>query len=207
MELISKADVVLALGTRLNPFSTLPGYGIDYWPKDAAIIQVDINPARIGLTKKVTVGIVGDARKVARASCPAGAGAGDIGREERKALIGQTKVALGAGTGLDGSRAGRSRHHLERTRPRRQADWMSPRMAWRAIQSALPKEAIISSDIGNNCAIGNAYPTFEAGRKYLAPGLFGPCGYGLPSIVGAKIGCPDVPRSWAFPATAPLALR
>ena len=72
-------------------------------------------------------------------------------------------------------------------------DWMSPRMAWRAIQSALPREAIISSDIGNNCAIGNAYPSFDQGRKYLAPGLFGPCGYGLPSIVGAKIGCPDVP--------------
>ncbi len=50
MELIAKADVVLALGTRLNPFSTLPGYGIDYWPKDAKIIQVDINPDRIGLT-------------------------------------------------------------------------------------------------------------------------------------------------------------
>jgi sulfoacetaldehyde acetyltransferase len=70
---------------------------------------------------------------------------------------------------------------------------MSPREAWRAIISALPKQAIISSDIGNNCAIGNAYPTFEQGRKYLAPGLFGPCGYGFPSILGAKIGCPDVP--------------
>jgi sulfoacetaldehyde acetyltransferase len=66
-------------------------------------------------------------------------------------------------------------------------------MAWRAIQSALPKDAIISSDIGNNCAIGNAYPTFEQGRKYLAPGLFGPCGYGFPSILGAKIGQPDTP--------------
>ena len=65
MELISKADVVLALGTRLNPFSTLPGYGIDYWPKKASIIQVDINPDRIGLTKKVTVGISGDAKLVA----------------------------------------------------------------------------------------------------------------------------------------------
>src|SRR3546814_2526009 len=53
---------------------------------------------------------------------------------------------------------------------------MSPRMAWRAIQAALPRDAIISSDIGNNCAIGNAYPTFEEGRKYLSPGLFGPCG-------------------------------
>merc|ERR1712050_596126 len=70
---------------------------------------------------------------------------------------------------------------------------MSPRMAWRAIQRTLPSNAIISSDIGNNCAIGNAYPSFEESRKYLAPGLFGPCGYGLPSILGAKIGRPDVP--------------
>ncbi len=72
-------------------------------------------------------------------------------------------------------------------------DWMSPRMAWRAIQQALPRDAIISSDIGNNCAIGNAYPDFDEGRKYLAPGLFGPCGYGLPAIAGAKIGQPNVP--------------
>merc|ERR1711937_790354 len=70
---------------------------------------------------------------------------------------------------------------------------MSPRIAWRAIMRVMPVDAIASSDIGNNCAIGNAYPTFEAGRKYLAPGLFGPCGYGFPSILGAKIGCPDVP--------------
>jgi len=75
----------------------------------------------------------------------------------------------------------------------RDSDRMSPRMAWRAIQSALPREAIISSDIGNNCAIGNAYPTFDEGRKYLAPGLFGPCGYGFPSVLGAKIGCPNIP--------------
>jgi sulfoacetaldehyde acetyltransferase len=72
-------------------------------------------------------------------------------------------------------------------------DHMSPRMAWRAIQAAMPRNAIISSDIGNNCAIGNAYPTFEEGRKYLAPGLFGPCGYGHPSILDAKIGRPGVP--------------
>ena len=80
----------------------------------------------------------------------------------------------------------------ERARAR-QPDRMSPRQAWRAIMAAMPREAIISSDIGNNCAIGNAYPSFEAGRKYLAPGLFGPCGYGLPAILGAKIGCPDTP--------------
>ena len=194
MELIAKADVVLALGTRLNPFSTLPGYGIDYWPKDAKIIQVDINPDRIGLTKPVTVGIIGDAHKVATGILDRLApSAGDPGRAARKETIATTKSAWAQElTSLDHEDDDPGTTWNERAR-NREPEKMSPRKAWRAIQSALPKEAIISSDIGNNCAIGNAYPTFEEGRKYLAPGLFGPCGYGLPSIMGAKIGRPDVP--------------
>jgi sulfoacetaldehyde acetyltransferase len=194
MELISKADVVLALGTRLNPFSTLPGYGLDYWPKGAKIIQVDINPDRIGLTKKVSVGIVGDAGKVARAILARLApDAGDRGRAARRAEIAQKKSAWAQQlSSMDHEDDDPGTTWNQRARAAK-PEWMSPRMAWRAIQSALPKDAIISSDIGNNCAIGNAYPSFEAGRKYLAPGLFGPCGYGLPSIVGAKIGCPDTP--------------
>ena len=194
MELIAKADVVLALGTRLNPFSTLPGYGIDYWPKDAKIIQVDINPDRIGLTKPVSVGIVGDAKKVAISILDKLAStAGDSGRSNRKELIATTKSAWAQElTSLDHEDDDPGTTWNERAR-NREPKKMSPRMAWRAIQSALPKDAIISSDIGNNCAIGNAYPTFEEGRKYLAPGLFGPCGYGLPSIMGAKIGRRDVP--------------
>ena len=194
MELIKQADVVLCLGTRLNPFSTLPGYGLDYWPKDARIIQVDINPDRIGLTKKVSVGIVGDAKKVATAILANLAdAAGDMDRAARKATIAQTKSQWAQQlSSMDHEEDDPGTSWNQRARDQK-PDWMSPRMAWRAIQSALPKEAIISSDIGNNCAIGNAYPSFEEGRKYLAPGLFGPCGYGLPSIVGAKIGCPDTP--------------
>ena len=194
MELIQMADVVLCLGTRLNPFSTLPGYGLDYWPKEAKIIQVDINPNRIGLTKPVAVGIVGDAKKVAEGILARlSKMAGDAGRADRKALIAQKKSAWAqALSGMDHENDDPGTTWNERARAAK-PDWMSPRMAWRAIAAALPKEAIISSDIGNNCAIGNAYPSFEAGRKYLAPGLFGPCGYGLPSVVGAKIGCPDTP--------------
>ena len=194
MELISKADVVLCIGTRLNPFSTLPGYGIDYWPKDAKIIQVDINADRIGLTKKVSVGIIGDAKKVAEGIFEQLSGsAGDAGRSERKAAIAQTKSAWAQQlSSMDHEEDDPGTTWNQRARSAK-PDWMSHRMAWRAIQSALPKDAVISSDIGNNCAIGNAYPSFEESRKYLAPGLFGPCGYGLPSIVGAKIGCPDVP--------------
>ncbi len=194
MELIAKADVVLALGTRLNPFSTLPGYGIDYWPADARIIQVDINPDRIGLTKKVSVGICGDAGLVATQLLEQlSPTAGDINRAERTRAIHEAKSNWRqtlAGMDHEDDDPGTSWNADSRSR---EPELMSPRHAWRAIESSLPDNAIISSDIGNNCAIGNAYPTFEEGRKYLAPGLFGPCGYGLPAILGAKIGCPDVP--------------
>ena len=194
MKLIARADVVLALGTRLNPFSTLPGYGIDYWPKDAAIIQVDINPNRIGLTKKVSVGIIGDAKMVATSILEQlSDGAGDNARTERRDVIAKTKSTWAQElSSMDHEEDDPGTTWNARARAAK-PDWLSPRKAWRAIQAALPTEAIISSDIGNNCAIGNAYPTFEAGRKYLSPGLFGPCGYGLPSVIGAKIGCPDTP--------------
>jgi len=191
MELISKADVVLALGTRLNPFSTLPCYGIEYWPKDAKLIQVDINGDRIGLTKPVDVGIQGDAGLVAdellaQIRTP-------NGREERAKLIQEKKAAWAKELeGMDHELDDEGTTWNQRARsaaPER----MSPRQAWRAIMRQMPQDAIMSSDIGNNCAIGNAYPSFQSPRKYLSPGLFGPCGYGFPSILGAKVGNPTVP--------------
>ena len=195
MELISKADVVLALGNRLNPFSTLPGYGIDYWPKNAKIIQVDINADRIGLTKKVDVAIQGDARRVAEQLLEQlSATAGDADRDARKKVIAETKASweqeLAAMVHEEDNDEGITWNERSRAR---HPDRMSPRQAWQAIMSVMPKDAMISTDIGNNCAIGNAYPSFEEGRKYLSPGLFGPCGYSLGAILGAKIGCPDVP--------------
>jgi len=194
MELIAKADVVLALGTRLNPFSTLPGYGIDYWPKNAKLIQVDINADRIGLTKPVAIGIQGDALKVAQqltAAVSPAASADEL--KARRDEISTTKSSwLQTLSSMDHEDDDPGTDWNERSR-NREPEKMSPRMAWRAIQQALPKEAIISSDIGNNCAIGNAYPTFDEGRKYLSPGLFGPCGYGFPAIIGAKMGNPKVP--------------
>ncbi|MEO1469277.1 MAG: sulfoacetaldehyde acetyltransferase [Pseudomonadota bacterium] len=195
MEMMARADVILALGTRLNPFSSLPAYQTEYWPKDAKIIQVDINADRIGLTKRVAVGIQGDARLVAEqimAELP-----DSIDQTARQARIDMVATArsrwaqeLTSMDHEDDSDEGINWNERARAA---EPDRMSPRQAWRAVMAGMPDDAIVSTDIGNNCAIGNAYPMFEKGRKYLAPGLFGPCGYGLPSILGAKIGCPDVP--------------
>mmetsp|Transcript_1485 Transcript_1485/g.2621 ORF Transcript_1485/g.2621 Transcript_1485/m.2621 type:complete len:475 (-) Transcript_1485:18-1442(-) len=177
MELISKADVVLALGSRLNPFSTLPGYEMDYWPKTAKLIQVDINADRIGLTKPVDVAIQGDAAMVAEGILAnLSEKAGSSNRTSREAEIKLAKASWAAeletmdheadDPGTTWNQRARGAH----------PDRMSPRMAWRAIKRTMPANAIVSTDIGNACAIGNAYPSFQEGRKYLAPGLFGPCG-------------------------------
>ena len=194
MELIAKADVVLALGTRLNPFSTLPGYGLDYWPTDAKIIQVDINADRIGLTKPVSIGIRGDAGSVAGQILSALSDtAGDTDRDARRKCIEETKSSWAAELAtMDHEADDDGTNWNERAR-QSAPERMSARQAWRAIQAVLPDTAIISTDIGNNCAIGNAYPSFRNGRQYLAPGMFGSCGYGFPAILGAKIARPDLP--------------
>ena len=142
MKLISNADVILALGNRLNPFSTLPGYGIDYWPKNAKIIQVDINASRIGLTKKVDVAIQGDARQVATQILEQlSDDAGNGNRESRKQLIASTKAdwekELTAMDHEDDSDPGITWNQRSRER---HPDRMSPRQAWRAIMAALPKK-------------------------------------------------------------------
>merc|ERR1711920_770091 len=171
-----------------------PGYGMEYWPKGAKLIQVDINGDRIGLTKPVDVGIQGDAKLVAEALlAQLDATAGQEGRAARESLVQEKKSSWSTELGSMEHEADDEGTTWNQRVRAAQPERMSPRMAWRAIQRALPSNAIISSDIGNNCAIGNAYPAFDEGRKYLAPGLFGPCGYGFPSILGAKIGNPSTP--------------
>jgi len=194
MELIAKADVVLALGTRLNPFSTLPGYGMNYWPTQAKVIQVDINGDRIGLTKPVAVGIEGDATLVAdKILAQLSPQAGSVDRAAREDLIKDSKSSWAAELeSMEHEADDPGTSWNERAR-NKDSDRMSPRQAWKAIHRVLPSNAIISTDIGNACAIGNAYPSHKETRKYLAPGLFGPCGYAFPAILGSKIAQPDVP--------------
>ncbi|MFT5665476.1 MAG: sulfoacetaldehyde acetyltransferase, partial [Gammaproteobacteria bacterium] len=96
MKLMAKADVVLALGTRLGPFGTLPQHGMDYWPKDAKIIQVDADNKMLGLVKKISVGICGDAKATAVALLSRiqdKALASDATRTERLANIAAEKAA------------------------------------------------------------------------------------------------------------------
>ena len=194
MVLVREADVILALGTRLNPFSTLPQHGIEYWTGQAKIIQVDSNPDMLGLAKPIDVGICGDARAVARQLLEALDGhAPGNGADDRRNRIATAKSAwLQKLAGWDHEEDDPGSTWNARAQAEA-PDRMAPRQVLRALQDGLPPDAMVSTDIGNICAMANSYLPFEQPRSFFAPGMFGNCGYAFPSIMGAKLAQPERP--------------
>jgi sulfoacetaldehyde acetyltransferase len=180
MNLIARADVVLALGSRLGPFGTLPQHGLDYWPKNAKIIQVDADTRMLGLVKKVSVGICGDARLAAI----------------------ELLTRLKAQTKLTPNKARIAEVQKEKAAWKDElGNWPSPnlkgrigpRQALAALAKSMPKNAMVSTDIGNVCSVANSYLQFETAPSFLAAMSFGNCGYAYPAAIGAKVGRPDRP--------------
>ncbi len=196
MKLISQADVVLALGTRLGPFGTLPQHGMDYWPKGAKIIQVDADHKMLGLVKKIHVGICGDAKAAASALLARLAQrtlACDATRAERASRIKSEKDAWEAElTAWTHERDDFSLDMIEEAK-REGGKWLSPRQVLRELERAMPKDVMVSTDIGNINAIAHSYLRFERPRSFFAPMSFGNCGYSLPTMIGAKVAAPDRP--------------
>ncbi|EID78183.1 MULTISPECIES: sulfoacetaldehyde acetyltransferase [Rhodococcus] len=196
MKLISQADVVLALGTRLGPFGTLPQHGMDYWPKNAKIIQIDADHKMLGLVKKISVGICGDAKAAAVALTE---------RLEGKALVCDANRAA-RGEKIDAEKAAWEKELDEWTHERdpfsldmiaeqegEEGNWLHPRQVLRELEKAMPEDVMVSTDIGNINSVANSYLRFEKPRSFLAPMSFGNCGYALPTVIGAKAAAPERP--------------
>ena len=196
MKLIAQADVVLALGTRLGPFGTLPQHDMDYWPKDAKIIQVDADHKMLGLVKKISVGICGDAGAAAVAlverldertlAC-------DANRDYRAQLTAAEKsdweVELEEWTHeTDDFSVDMIKQAIDE-----EDNWLHPRQVLRELEKAMPARVMVSTDIGNINSVANSYLRFEEPRSFFAAMSWGNCGYALPTIIGAKAAAPDRP--------------
>jgi len=191
MKLIARADVVLALGTRLGPFGTLPQHGLDYWPKEAKIIQIDADPRMLGLVKPISVGICGDAGAAARALVARLKGktlACTANRDARLATLRDEKGAWESE--LDAWTHEKDPWSVEVSA---QSSHMHPRQMLRELERAMPDAAMVSTDIGNICSVSNSYLRFERPRSMFAAMSFGNCGYAFPTIVGAKVAAIDRP--------------
>ncbi len=200
MKLIAQADVVIALGSRMGPFGTLPQHGMDYWPKNAKIIQVEADHTNLGLVKKIHVGIHGDAKAVAKALTERIAQktlACDGNKAERAATIAAEKAAWEAE--LDAWTHERDPYSLdmiaeaEGERTPTGGQYLHPRQVLRELEKAMPPRVMVSTDIGNINSVANSYLRFDEPRSFFAPMSFGNCGYALPTIIGAKCAAQDRP--------------
>lgn len=196
MKLISKADVVIALGTRLGPFGTLPQHGMDYWPKEAKIVQIDADHKMLGLVKKIHVGICGDAKAVAKdlkARLGSMTLASAANRDERSKLIQEEKAAWEKE--LDEWTHERDQFSLDMIEEQKKepGNYLHPRQVLRELEKAMPKDVMVSTDIGNINSVANSYLRFERPRSMFAPMSWGNCGYALPTIIGAKVAEPGRP--------------
>jgi sulfoacetaldehyde acetyltransferase len=196
MKLIAQADVVLALGSRLGPFGTLPQHGMDYWPKQAKIIQIDARSDMLGLVKKISVGICGDAKAAAIALTQRLADktlACDSNRQERAAKIKAEKEAWERE--LDEWTHERDPYSLDmiEEQKREPGNYLHPRQVLRELEKAMPKDVMVSTDIGNINSVANSYLRFERPRSFFAAMSFGNCGYAFPTIIGAKVAAPERP--------------
>lgn len=211
MKLISKADVVVALGSRLGPFGTLPQHGMDYWPKDAKIIQIDADHKMLGLVKKISVGICGDAKDAAVALVQLLDGKDlvcDSDKEARASEIANEKASWEAE--LDEWIHEKDDYSLDMIAEQEAEDgnWLHPRQVLRELEKAMPEDVMVSTDIGNINSVAHSYLRFERPRSFFAPMSFGNCGYALPVMIGAKCAAPERPAiayagdgAWAMSMT------
>jgi sulfoacetaldehyde acetyltransferase len=196
MRLISKADVILALGTRLGPFGTLPQHDMDYWPKDAKIIQVDADNKMLGLVKKISVGICGDAKASAielLARISDKTLACDASKADRAKDIAAEKASWEEE--LDNWTHEKDAYSLDMIEEQKgeEGNWLHPRQVLRELEKAMPADVMVSTDIGNINSVANSYLRFEKPRSFFAPMSYGNCGYALPTIIGAKCAAPERP--------------
>ena len=173
------ADLILGLGTRFSEAdcsSWDPDYTFEIPP--TKLIHIDIDPAEIGRNYPVEIGAVADVKqalaalnRAARRLLPA--------RAQRADLVAQ--IAEARSTFVAGNRA----HATSDAYP------MRPERILADVRAALPRDALITTDVGwNKNGVGQQFPILEPGTIY-TPGGYATMGFGAPAALGAKIARPD----------------
>jgi acetolactate synthase-1/2/3 large subunit len=173
------ADTVLAIGTRFKEADCSSWYrGYTFDIPETKLIHIDIEPSEIGRNFPTEIGVVADARsalrvlnRAARERFPDG-----IDNQPMAARIAEFRTAF-----------------AERNAPMVTSDaWpMMPERILADARTALPDDAIITTDVGwNKNGVGQQFPILEPG-SFLTPGGFATMGFGPPAAIGAKLAAPD----------------
>ena len=179
MRIVKDSDLVIAVGTRIGPFSVTKQDNIDYWNDERKLIQVDSDRSKLGLSCQPDLAVHSDAGL----------------------FLEQLTDVLANEDKRDGIKLANYENNIwynelaeltqKITIPEDGA--IAPRKALNIIGSyihSLP-HPILTTDIGNVCSQMNSYAKFEHPRSYITPGLFGSCGYAKGAAMGCKLASPE----------------
>ena len=175
-EAMDKADVILALGTKINQASSSWDYSVIN--EDTKIIQVDIDPVEIGRNYPVSVGIVGDAQSVAQQIIEAVRELSPDGKSNNKWRSEFQSIAQKRIKRLESERA-------------LVDEPMMPQQVFPELAKSMPKGSMVTIDAG--VAPGLAYDRifFEEPRTMFNYAGQGALGMGFSVGLGTKLGRPD----------------
>jgi acetolactate synthase-1/2/3 large subunit len=170
---------VLALGTRFSEAdcsSWEDEYTFNFPP--TKLMQVDIDPSEIGRNYPVEIGAIADLKqalaalnRAARRLAPQG-----MKRPDRQSEIAAARSVFLA---------------TNRTHAQSDAYPMRPERILADVREALPRDALITTDVGwNKNGVGQQFPIYEPGSIF-TPGGFATMGFGGPAALGAKLARPD----------------
>lgn len=178
LQAMNQADVILALGTRINQGST--GWDYSVLSPDTKIIQVDIDPFEIGRNYPLAVGIVGDAGAVAQQLSDALGQSFPEGRAnpEWTAAIADLKARRRARLEAESQLAG---------------DPMMPQRVFSELNKVLPRDCMVTIDAGIAPGLSYDRISYELPRTMFNYAGQGGLGMGLGVGLGTKLGRPDRP--------------
>ena len=175
-EVMDKADVILALGTRINQGSSSWDYSVIN--EDTKIIQIDIDPIEIGRNYPVTVGIVGDAQRVAQQIIEAVCEISSTGKTNNSWKSEFQSIA---------------RKRIQRLQSERtlNSDPMMPQQVFPELTKALPKGSMVTIDAGVAPGLSYDRISFEDPRTMFNYAGQGALGMGFSVGLGTKLGRPE----------------
>lgn len=171
MHCVKESDLVIALGTRINPFGTTKQYNLDYWDPHKPLIQVDINPEALGRSCNPTLALQADAATAAHQIVRA---MGSTDRERVPAIDWKAHVE-------------RWKTELDETSRQPETGKLRPKAVLHAMQQEFAdwERVIASTDIGHCCSQALSY--IDSHVRLLSAGTFGSCGTAIPMALGARM--------------------
>ena len=172
MRMLAQADVVLALGTRL--------VGGEGWREDAKVIQIDGDVRALGMAAEVTLAVHGD---------PGLAVAALLAHFKGRAARKPDKARLAE---VQRQKESWAAELAALPSPHRKGQ-IGARRALAQLAKALPRHAVVTTDVGQVCSMAASYLGFEQPGSFLAAldGAGRGCAY--PAALGAKLAQPDRP--------------